>query len=262
MGDPRFQPASSGSAPPGADPDLEAIERASIRFWQPHEQRMIGGWIWRYSNGGSQRANSVATLDDPGMDLGEAIAVAERLYRERGAPAWFQVTEVSRPADLDRVLESRGYAVSDPCVTLAKSLGAEEAAAAPDTSIDSNLTDAWFETYASVITPDRRAQARAILERVPLPRAFCLLRRNGTPVATALCVVSGPIARIKCVATLAAARRTGAAEAVMQTALSWAAAAGARRAALGVTEANAPARALYAKLGFTLAGRYHIRARA
>jgi GNAT superfamily N-acetyltransferase len=262
MGESRLESPPFGRAPPVADPDLEAIERASIRFWQPHEQRMIGGWIWRYSNGGSQRANSVATLDEPGMELDQAIAVAERLYRERGAPAWFQVTEVSRPADLDRILESRGYAVSDPCVTLARPLGREEAAPAPDIAIDSNLTDGWFETYASVITPDRRAQARAILERVPLPRAFCMLRRNGIPVATALCVVSGPIARIKCVATLAAARRTGAAEAVMQTAMSWAASAGARRMALGVTEANAPARALYAKLGFTLAGRYHIRARA
>ena len=83
-----------------------------------------------------------------------------------------------------------------------------------------------------------------------------------TTVVPALCVALGPIARIKCVATLAGARRTGAAEAVMHTAMSWAKSAGARRVALGVTEANGPARQLYAKLGFTLAGRYHIRARS
>jgi ribosomal protein S18 acetylase RimI-like enzyme len=254
--------AAASAEPSGPDPDLEAIERVSIHFWRPHEQRMIGGWIWRYSSGGSQRANSVATLDEPGMDLDEAIATAEGLYRERGAPAWFQINEISRPQGLDRVLASRGYGVNDPCVTLARPLSTECPAPAPDTTIESDLTDAWFETYASVITPDRRAQARAILERVPAPRAFCALRRNGTIVATALCVALGPIARIKCVATLAGARRTGAGEAVMHTAMSWAAAAGARWVALGVTEANTPARRLYAKLGFTLAGRYHIRARS
>ena len=78
MRDPQGHPhAPAGAAAStelsGPDPDLEAIERVSIHFWRPHEQRMIGGWIWRYSNGGSQRANSVATLDEPGMDLDEAL---------------------------------------------------------------------------------------------------------------------------------------------------------------------------------------------
>jgi ribosomal protein S18 acetylase RimI-like enzyme len=251
-------PASDGHRP---DPDLVAFERASLHFWRPHEQRPIGGWIWRYSNGGSQRANSVATLDDPGMELRQAIATAEMLYAERGAPAWFQVTEVSQPVGLDAELARRGYGINDACVTLALTLPEEASHLETDVEISETLSDAWFEAYADVITPDRRAQARAILGRVPGPRAFCALRRNGRVVATALAVALGPVARIKCVATLAAARRTGAAEKVMEAALGWAAGAGANRVGLGVTEANTAARALYTKLGFTIAGRYHIRAR-
>src|SRR5262249_34267603 len=108
-------------------------------------------------------------------------------------------------------------------------------------------------------TPDRRAQARAILDRLPEPRAFLSYRRGNEVLATALCLTLGDVARVKCVATRAAARRTGAAEAVMRAAMAWATSPGGQTLGLGVTAENAPAQALYAKLGFTLLGRYHVR---
>lgn len=244
--------------------DLLAIEQASARLWLAHEQQPMGGWLWRYSHGGSQRANSVATLADPAMDVGRAIAAAELLYRKHGAPAWFQITEVSVPSGLDAELAKRGYVVRDRCETLACVLSVpnlSSPSASGEIEMSSALTPAWFATYASTITPDRRAQAQAILERVPAPRAFCGLRRDGELIATTLCAVDGSVARIKCVATRDAARRTGAAEAVVRAALGWAARGGARIASLGLTATNTPAQTLYAKLGFTLAGRYHIRAK-
>lgn len=240
---------------------LRAIEAASVRFWPAHETQAIGGWLWRYSNGGSQRANSVATLADPGIDFDRAIAAAEALYDVRGAPAQFQITEVSAPPGLDRRLAARGYQISDPCTTLVHNVTSadDDAAAGPGVMIAAEPTAEWFDTYAGVITDDRRAQAQAILDRVPAPRAFIGLRREDVMVATALCVAEGEIARVKCVATRDAARRTGAAEAVMKSARCWAASRGARTIALGVSAANAPAQGLYAKLGFVRAGLYHIR---
>ena len=169
---------------------------------------------------------------------------------------------MSAPQHLDSQLAACGYCVSDPCTTLVRQIGTSDTVAAdaePGLSVEAELTAEWFDAYASAITDDRRAQARAILERVPMPRAFIGLRRDGQMVATSLCVVAGEIARAKCVATRDGARRTGAAETVMGSTIRWAARAGARTTALGVSAANAPAQALYAKLGFVRAGLYHIR---
>src|SRR5262249_3070389 len=153
-----------------------------------------------------------------------AIVAAEDLYRERGAPALFQITEVSGPAGLDAALAERGYGIQEHCTTLARPAVKDgEAAAIPaGVEVSKELTADWFDTYTSVITPDRRAQARAILDRLPEPRAFLSYRRGNEVLATALCLTLGDVARVKCVATRAAARRTGAAEAVMRAAMAWA----------------------------------------
>jgi ribosomal-protein-alanine N-acetyltransferase len=61
-------------------------------------------------------------------------------------------------------------------------------------------------------------------------------------------------AEILTLATAVAARRQGAGRRVLAAGLNWAAAAGATRVFLEVSEANAAAQALYTAVGFTLCG--------
>ena len=98
-----------------------------------------------------------------------------------------------------------------------------------------------------------------ILAGVPAPRAFLLLRDKGEPVATALCVVAEGVAIAECVSTRADRRRIGAASRVMRALEAWGARHGACIAALQAVAANAPARALYAKLAYACVGSYHYR---
>lgn len=237
--------------------DLLAIERAGVKAWPALETAPIGGWLWRYSQGGSQRANSVSALADPGMEAERAIDAAERLYAERGAIPRFQITDAAVPGDLDQRLARRGYAINDPCTTLAVTLSPGEIP--DDVEIADRVTPDWFDTYASVITPDRRKTAPMILAGIPPGSAFVLLRRSGRPVATTLAVVDGAASVVECVATREEARRTGAGDAVMRAAMAWAWQRGARVMGLGAVTTNTPAQALYRRLGFTLAGRYHTR---
>lgn len=237
--------------------DLLAIERAGVTAWPALETAAIGGWLWRYSAGGSQRANSVSALADPAMDVERAIDEAERLYAGTGAVSRFQVTGAAVPGDLDARLARRGYQINDPCTTLAAALA--PAALPGDVEITDRVTSDWLDTYASVITPDRRAVAPKILAGIPPGSAFCLLRRDGKPIATTLAVVDGTVCAAECVATLEAARRTRAGATVMRAAMAWAWARGARVMGLGAVASNISAQTLYRQLGFTLAGRYHIR---
>lgn len=237
---------------------LIGIERAAVRAWPANETRPIDGWLWRYSGGGSQRANSVSALFYEGHDVDRSIDAAEQLYREQGAPVRFQVGfPLTQPGDLDERLAARGYEIHDPVTTLVKPVAA--VTMPPDVVLREAPSDGWMAVYLSNVTPDRRPFAAAILARVPGPRVFAEVVRDGAVMATALGVFHENTVIAECVGTAAAARRQGAAGAVMRSLESWAAAQGAHTIGLQAVATNAPAQALYGALGYTAAGTYHYR---
>ncbi len=236
---------------------LLRIELAGVAAWPALETSEFDGWLWRFSDGGSQRANSVSALDYRGDDIEASIDEVERRYRARGATPMFQVSDVSLPADLDQRLQHRGYRINDPCTTLVKSC---EALPVPeDVVFLERATPAWFECYSSVITPSRQRTAPRILERIPTTGVFCGVLREGRIVATALGVPRDGVIIAECVATLAEARGKGVGSRVMRGLEAWGAARECRHIALQAVATNAPAQALYNSLGYREHGRYHLR---
>ena len=241
--------------------ELLAIEKAAVHAWPASETRDIDGWLWRYSGGGSQRANSVSPLEFRGTDPDAAIAEAEELYFSRNAPSRFQVgTELAAPVDLDRRLERRGYRICEPVTTLALRLSGRCAFTARAMVAD-RPSDGWMEVYLTNVAPDRHAAAPAILASVPSPRAFLCIEAGGKVVSTALAVLHGNVVIAECVGTRAEARRTGAASKVMAALEAWGWEHGANVAALQAVSENHPAQRLYAALGYTRVNGYHYRLR-
>lgn len=237
---------------------LVGIERAAVRAWPAQETRNIDGWLWRYSGGGSQRANSVSALFYDGDDAEGTIDAIERLYRARNAPVRFQVGfPLSQPADLDDRLAARGYVIHDPVTTLLKAVAGVGQPA--DVVLRETPSDGWMTVYLSNVTEDRRPFAADILGRVPGPRVFAEALRAGEVVATALGVYFEHTVIAECVGTAVAARRQGAAAAVMQALEFWGHAHGAHTIGLQAVTSNVPAQGLYAALGYTPAGTYHYR---
>jgi GNAT superfamily N-acetyltransferase len=234
------------------------IEAAAVMAWPALETADIGGWLWRCSDGGFQRANSVSALAFHGDDVEAEIDEAERRYRTRHAPTQFQVSDVSEPPDLDARLAARGYRVHDPCITLAKPV-VPDAVAPACVSLAADPTDQWFVLYASSITADRRSAAPRILKKVPHPRAFALTYRADRPISSSLGVADGELCAIQCVATAGDARRQGGAAQALAAIESWAGRNGCRWLYLQTTLTNTPARTLYRRLGFVEVGRYHYR---
>lgn len=237
---------------------LLAIEGAAVRAWPAGETRQVDGWLWRYSGGGSQRANSVSALRYRGADVERTIDEIERLYRTHHAPVRFQVGfPLSEPEDLDERLAARGYVVHDPVTTLIKPV--EPVALPDDVQLGASPSDGWMRVYLSNITPDRQPFASAILARVPAPCVFAEVMRGGETLATALGVLHEGAVIAECVGTSASARRQGAASTVMSALEAWGSAQGARTIGLQAVTTNMPAQGLYAALGYTAAGTYHYR---
>jgi GNAT superfamily N-acetyltransferase len=236
-----------------APDDLRRMERAHVKAWPALETARVDGWLWRLSGGGSQRANSVSTVEHEGADPMRSLEKVETLYRARSMPARLQSFSASLPGDLAKILAARGYAEGETTLTMVKPLQAS--ASNPQPEISDKATPEWLEVYLGAITENRRAVNAEIIENIPGPRAFFAHRAEGRVISTALCVVHEDCAVIECVATRADARGQGGAMSVLGALESWAHRQGARLLGLQVSEGNSPALALYGRLGFTAVDR-------
>lgn len=88
------------------------IEELSLNHWPALVTMARGGWLLRFADGYTKRANSVSAIygEEGGEEeLEERIAWCERRFAELGVPAVFKMTSFDRPAGLDGLLDKRGY---------------------------------------------------------------------------------------------------------------------------------------------------------
>ena len=164
------------------------------------------------------------------------------------------------PADAacDARLAARGYRVIDRVVLYAGPVGrlagegSHMAAVYRAGFVPAIMQEIWA---AGGIGPGRLA----VMERVTGPSTLLLSRAGDTPCGAAFVGVDGEVAMIHAIEVLTRLRRQGAGRLLVEGAARFAAEHGAEWLALAVTEANAPARALYDRLGMIEAGRYHYR---
>ena len=239
---------------------LRQIEWAAVRGWPALKTREIDGWVWRFTSGGSIRANSVAALAYTGADIDTTIDAIEALSRENDTPAVVTVSEASRPPDLDGRLAARGYARGDAHVTMAKVV---TAAAIPlACKVNPSPPPGWMDAYLSGLSPDRRLIAPRLIANLPKRTAwFVSCTTNGILTSSGLTVIDGTLASVQCMATLPGARGRGGAKAVLAAIEATALQHGATALYLQTGGDNTAARTLYAAMGYAVVGRYHTRAK-
>ena len=231
-----------------ADDDIRRIERLHVRAWPAFETADIHGWLWRYSGGASQRANSVSTVDFTGNDPAAALDEAEARYRARDAIVRLHTYDLSAPAGIMDLLQARGYRGGETTLTMAKAV--ETSNPPDDVEVAATPNAEWQEVYLGAISESRRSVNARILGAVPQPCGFFSCRRAGQVISTGLCVADGDFAVIECMATRAEARRQGGADAVLKSLEAWAAERGVKTLALQAVADNTAAIPLYTRFGF------------
>lgn len=226
------------------------MEWAHVLAWPALCTDNVGGWLWRSSGGGSQRANSVSTIEFHGANLHAAIVDIETRYRACSLPARFHTFEETSPFMLAEALRTRGYREGEPTVTMFKPI--EGGGAVTDVEVRDQPWAEWRSCYLGEIRENRRAVNGQILDRIPQPRAFFGYRRNGLIISTALCAIGFGCAVVECVATRSDVRRQGMAQAVLATLEAWAGRQDADLIGLQVVPTNVAALALYQRLGFVV----------
>jgi len=120
---------------------------------------------------------------------------------------------------------------------------------------------AWLDTYARLtgLPADAQPLHGAILRAIPLPCCHAAVGSREDPMSCGLAVLEQDLVGLFDIVTRADVRRAGHGEAIVTGLLEWGRARGARIAYLQMAADNAPAAALYRKLGFEPIYRYWYR---
>jgi N-acetylglutamate synthase len=236
---------------------IRNLEHISLRAWAALETQVYDGWILRFSNGYTGRANSVNPFDGSTLPLHEKIEYCERLYQERQLDMRFRMNEAVFPPELDAALEQRGYEYFSETHVLTCDLAQHPPITDERFQFSEMLSDKWLEVYTTMNgTPAQHIETlRAILLHIEPATCFGFVGEG----AVGLAVRDGDFVGLFDIVVDAAQRRQGLGQGLVSSLMAWGQAQGANTAYLQVVAENAPAQALYARLGFTLHHKYWYR---
>ncbi len=238
------------------------IETLSFRALPALESHLYDGWLIRYANGYTGRANSVNPVYGSQEDVHKKIRYCEAFYADKNLPTLFKLTHASQPSGLDAILEQEGYTFREnghthvytaPLMTIDASYTSLE--------IDTQLSSDWLNAYIHMnhIAEENRQTLARLLPLIDLPCAYVSLVHDGVIVGVALGVLDEGWIGIYDVVVAAGHRRKGYARRIMMGVMAWGSQHGATQAYLQVVANNMSAILLYQSLGFGCAYDYWYR---
>ena len=246
------------------DTTIRLIEECSLNALPSLQTIVYDGWLLRFAEGYTRRANSVNPLYPSTLDLDDKIACCEALYGARDLPVVFKLTSAAEPRDLDLALARSGYAREATTSVQTLDLRADPLShLEAGVTLATEVSDRWLEDFVrlSQIDPTRLPLIRQILGALTSQVCFASLREGDQALSVGLGVLERGYLGLFDIATLEGKRRQGYGTRVVRALTGWGQARQAHTAYLQVMRENAPALALYAKLGFAEVYTYWYRTR-
>jgi ribosomal protein S18 acetylase RimI-like enzyme len=224
------------------------VEEACMNAWPTAKQALFRGWLFRAAGGAVRRTNSINPLRGSDYDPRRILDDAARFYARHDRPLIFRVPEIA--SGLDAALAELGYAAEAETCTIAAPLEASRKSAADGVELDLTPSSEWLAARAAALGGACADDHAAALASIVLPKAFVSVRNRTAVVSRAFGVIDRRYLVVESVWTKEEERNRGFARRAVAALMEWGRRAGARMACLQAMADNAPARALYARLGF------------
>lgn len=231
--------------------DYWRIEQACRDAWPAAREEQTQGWVFRISGGETRRTNSVNALP-AAKSVQSVMGEAEAFYGRHDRPLLFRT--LSFQPEFEAELIQAGFRNLDETVcTLTAPLEGGERPSAHEIDLTLVPNHKWIEDKLR-LTPMSAPQEKAyrfMLHHLRVPTAFARVSNAGQSASVAYGAISRGLLIIESVVTVEALRGQRMADATVAALMDWGFAAGAEVACLQVVQKNAPARALYNRLGFS-----------
>ena len=236
-------------------------EELSMNAWPALRTHLYDGWVLRFADGYTKRANSVHPIYSSTLSLEEKIAFCEGQYARVGLPSIFKLTRASIPESLDPQLDRLGYTRKDETSVQTLDLTDVEPLTAEGVAFTHTSLEAWLPVFSvfNQLTDEARHTLAKMLQNRTSETCFGLLMEDKRPVACGLGVLSRGYLGLFDILVSSRHRGKGLGERLIHAIFGWAKGQGAHTAYLQVVMGNRAAETLYRRLGFKELYRYWYR---
>lgn len=242
------------------------MEEISLNALPALKTMYVGGWILRFSEGLTKRANSVHPIyESADTQLDDKIATSEALYLQENECVIFKIYDESKFAKLDAHLIKRGYRKDAHVSVQVALLTALVVEAVQDVKLVmyESFEAEWltaFSQFSDINKADQVTLQKMLELVIPRKGYFLLINEDNLEVlACGLGVLEGEYLGLFDIVTNPAYRKKGFGEQLVREMLNWGRLSGSKYSYLQVLTDNKPARALYEKLGFSESYTYWFR---
>lgn len=231
---------------------IRTLEEYSLNALPAMNTYMYDGWLLRFANGYTKRANSVNPLYPSNENPLIKIAECERLYAARKLATIFKLTPVSIPDNLDSLLVHKGYRLESPASVQILELPNISSALDGDVFYSSDVTEDWLQFFLSCneMTEKEQTTLYGIWANILLDKYFITIKSAGKTIGCGLGVLHKDYLGIFDIKIDQVYRKKGYGGKLVENLLKLGVHNGAKKAYLQVLLRNDPALHLYAKLGF------------
>lgn len=232
---------------------LRLIEELSMNAWPSLQTMVYDGWILRFANGYTRRANSVNPLYSSARDVYRKIEHCETLYQSKNLNIVFKMTSEVYPEILDQLLSRIGY--KDDAYTSVRVLELNNDLQKSFTQplIVTNFPDEdWVTNFCRLnnICERNSVTLKKMLENIIPKKCFASIQLDNKVIACGMGVLEHDFIGVFDIVVDVNYRNQGYGRQLILNLLRWGKVNGAKNAYLQVMLDNLPALKLYSNLGF------------
>ncbi|WP_339184019.1 GNAT family N-acetyltransferase [Oceanobacillus sp. FSL W7-1293] len=239
----------------------KTMEELSLNNWQPLSTLLYDGWVLRFANGYTKRANSIQPIFYSTYELEQKIDACEKIYSEKNLRTIFKITPFIQPENLDDILKEQAYSLMDYTSVQTIALDTISEPTLHSVSIDEKINREWLDRFCQLNNVEEKNKDTMLqmLSNIITRKCFISLYYNEEVIACGLGVIEREYIGLYDIVTASQYRNQGFAEQLILHLLKWGKDKGAKYSYLAVLLNNEPALRLYSKIGFSEIYRYWYR---
>ncbi|HET9910710.1 MAG TPA: hypothetical protein VFQ13_02410, partial [Anaerolineales bacterium] len=146
------------------------IEELSLNAWPALQTVLHDGWVIRFANGYTKRANSVNPLYPSAIDLDAKIRFCEGIYENKKLPVVFKINSGASPDNLDTKLLANDYRKDSLTSVQVMELETASVQIAGEVELQGDLSAGWLDNFcrmSAVAEPNRKTLRQILTHIIP-----------------------------------------------------------------------------------------------